>query len=118
MKTFTNQAAQGDLLITKIDALPDGVKELSPEKGEYVLAHSETGHNHAVKAQQGIAFYANDNNPFVAYLVVDNTKNKTQAFVEHQRDFDTHEGIQFDNGIFEIRRQREYTPEGFRLAAD
>lgn len=114
MKTFKNQAAQGDMLIRRIDSLPENAKVICPENGEYILAHSETGHNHAVKAQGGITFYANDNDPFIAYLVVDNTT----AYVEHQRKFDTHEKIKIDGGIYEIRRQREYTPEGFRRAAD
>lgn len=112
MKTFTNQAAQGDLLITRIEKLPDGLGEAKSDNGHFVLAHSETGHNHVLKAENARMFYpANDN--FVAYLVVDKPSP-----VEHLRSFDTHESIEIPAGIWEIRRQREYIPEGFRRAAD
>ena len=114
MITFKNQAAQGDMLLRKIDTLPIGIKEISSDNGKYVLAHSETGHHHTVKATESVKFYANDNDPFIAYLVVDNTK----AYVEHERSFDTHSPIEIPEGIYEIRRQREYTPEGYRRAQD
>lgn len=113
MKTFKNQAAQGDMLITRIEALPEEVVKTKPEGGNYILAHSETGHNHVVKAKPDVEFYSHANDNFKAYLVV----NKT-ACVEHMRGFDTHETIKFGKGIYEIRRQREYTPEGFRRALD
>ncbi len=114
MKTFDKQAAQGDMLITKIAKLPKGLTEAKLEKGKYILAHSETGHHHVVRKQEGVTFFSNDDNPFLAYLVVDNTK----CLVEHERSFHTHEGIEIGDGVYEIRRQREYTPEGFRRAID
>lgn len=113
-KYFDKMAAQGDMLITKIDALPSGVKETKDENGKYILAHSESGHCHVVNKQPGVKFYSNDNDPFIAYLVVDNTK----CLVEHERGFDTHESIGLKDGIYEIRRQREYIAEGFRRAQD
>ncbi len=130
MKTFKEQAAQGDMLIRAIDKLPDNVKESIEENGNYVLAHSETGHNHIVKKQEGVSFYQNDNDPFIAYLVIDPKKVKDNVECKHLRDHDTHETISFFTGdifkslkdkskkVFEIRRQREYTPEGFRRAQD
>jgi len=113
-KTFTNMAAQGDLMLRKIDKLPDNLSEVCAENGEYVVAHSETGHNHVIRERDDIKFYANDNNPFIAYLVVDNTETQ----VEHKRSFDTHETIKIRPGVYEVRRQREHTPEGFRIAQD
>lgn len=130
MKDFKNQAAQGDMFMRRIDKLPEGLKPIEAEAGNYVLAHSETGHNHVVKVQAGVEFYANENNPFIAYLVIDPKKVKGPVEVRHLRDHDTHETISFFTGdifekvkdkakkIFEIRRQREYTPEGFRRAQD
>lgn len=113
MKTFKNQAAQGDMLIRKIDALPSEAKPMKSECGNFVLAHSETGHNHVVKEAPGVQFYQHANDNFIAYLVVDN-----EACVEHMRGHDTHETIGFKQGIYEIRRQREYVQEGFRRALD
>lgn len=125
MKTFKNQAAQGDMLITLIKELPKDATPLEAEKGKFILAHSETGHNHVVKQQEEVKFYANKNNPFIAYLMVD---NDVSCLVEHERSFDTHETIALkkptgddikgDKRVYEIRRQREYTPEGFRRALD
>lgn len=113
MKYFNNIAAQGDMLIRRIDILPDGVKKLQSENGNFILAHSETGHNHVVKEENGIEFYQHANDNFIAYLVVNN-----ETKVEHMRSFDTHETIALKKGVYEIRRQREYTPEGFRRAQD
>jgi hypothetical protein len=123
MKTFDKIAAQGDMMITLIDKLPSGVTALKSEDGKFILAHSETGHHHSVKYKPEIEFFANDNNPFIAYLVVDNT---VECLIEHERSFDTHETLLLkkpekkSNGkrVYEIRRQREYMPEGFRRAQD
>lgn len=138
MEIFKNQAAQGDMFIRVVDKLPDNVKEADDEKGNFVLAHSETGHNHIVKKQPGVSFYSSNDDAFVAYLVVEPKKlvsdnisdARISVAVEHLRDHDTHETISFLTGdffdklkdkakkVFEIRRQREYTPEGFRRAQD
>ncbi len=112
MKTFERQAAQGDLLITKIDAIPDGLQKVVAEGGHYVVAHSETGHNHVIQ-QEGVDVFSAANDPFVLYLVVD-----TVSEITHLRGFDTHEALRVNPGIYRINRQREYIPEGFRKAAD
>lgn len=113
MKTFENMAAQGDMLLRRIDKLPNDVVAVEPEEGNYVLAHSETGHNHIVKAKPDVEFYQHANDNFVAYLVVNN-----EADVEHMRSYDTHETLRVRKGVYEVRRQREYTAEGFRRAQD
>jgi len=111
-ETFNHQAAQGDLLITKINVLPKELMSVNKENGQYILAHSETGHNHVVSAENVEAFYpANDD--FKIYLVV-----KNDVYIEHMRGFDTHKTIKVRPGIYRINRQREYTPEGYRRAAD
>lgn len=112
MKTFDEIAAQGDVMFKRIDTLPEGLTEQKGENGVHVVAHSETGHNHIIKDTDA-KLYANDNEPFVAYLVVDNS-----AKLEHMRSFDTHETILFKEGVYKITRQREYTPEGYRRAQD
>jgi len=52
-------------------------------------------------------------NEFIAYLSV-----KEPCEIEHLRSFDTHEAIALEPGNYEIRRQRDYMPQGFRRAAD
>ena len=112
MKTFKRQAAQGDILITRVEMLPEGAKKQTPTKEGHIVAHSETGHHHTVQPK-GVDFYHAANDDMIMYLVVEN-----EADLIHNRGHDTHEPIHFDAGIYEIRRQREYTPEGWRRVAD
>ena len=114
MKFFINSAAQGDCLLLKIDSLPEGIKPIDAENGQFVVAHSETGHNHCVKERPTVKLDASVDQ-FRGYLEV---KGDEPAVLEHHRSFDTHEALEIKPGIYEIRRQREYTPEGFRRAAD
>lgn len=107
--------AQGDMLIQRIDDLPDGLEPVKSEDGNFILTHSESGHHHVVKERPGVEYYqpANDNN--VAYLVVNNPE---PALVEHLRDFDTHEPYSLPAGKYRIRRQIESAPEGFVRVLD
>lgn len=121
MKTIQTIAAQGDVVFRRIDVLPTDVQQAKTESGAFVVAHSETGHNHIVMERPGVTMFSAmdelkamlDGKP-AAYLVIENEPAK----VEHLRGFDTHETIALSPGIWEVRRQREYTPEGFRRAAD
>ena len=112
MKTFINSAAQGDILLRRVDKLPEDITPIPSENGRHVVAHSETGHNHVVQ-DTGVQLYQAANDPLVMYLVVD---NKTE--LRHERSFDTHAPITIDKGKYEIRRQREYTLEGWRKIED
>lgn len=113
MKKFDKQAAQGDLLITKIEKLPAGVKTKAV-KGEVILAHSETGHHHAINAGPGIVEFIGSSNPLVSFMKV----KKQPVELKHHRPFDTHESFEIGPGLYEVRRQRESTPEGWQIVAD
>ena len=114
IRAFEKQAAQGDLLITRIKSLPKFAKPLKAEKGKFILAHSETGHHHTVAEHPGVEFFAGED-PLVSYLrVIDNV----EVTLEHERSFDTHESLLLKGGTYEIRRQREYTPQGWRKVQD
>lgn len=117
MKTFNNMAAQGDLLIRRIAEIPAGLTEAKAEKGVFVVAHSETGHNHVIKERPNVKWFAS-NDPMVSYLQVVEATDATETLLEHLRTFDTHETICIPPGNYEIRRQREYTPEGWRRVED
>jgi hypothetical protein len=117
MKTFQNCAAQGDVMLRRIDRLPAGVKPATAENGVFVVAHSETGHNHVIAERPNVRLYDSED-PFVSYLEVIEATDATEALLEHLRGWDTHETIKIPAGIFEVRRQREYTPEGWRRAQD
>lgn len=111
--SFENQCAQGDILIRRISSIPtDAIKQQSRDN-QYIVAHSETGHHHVVKADNTVLFAA-ANDPMVMFLVV----NNEPVLLTHLRSFDTHRPISIPGGTYEIRKQREWTPEGWRKAAD
>lgn len=114
MKTFIHQAAQGDMLIRSVAEIPASAKPARDESGKYVVAHSETGHNHVIEKRPGVEMFEDQADALKAYLqvIADDVK------LEHMRSFDTHETIHIPPGKYEIRRQREYMPEGWRRAAD
>jgi hypothetical protein len=118
MKTFEPtqmQCAQGDVLFTRIPELPKGAafKEAKREGGLLVVAHSETGHHHGFYEPSAKLFEV-PNDPFTCYLQLGGDCQLT-----HLRPHDTHEAILFGGGgFFEVRRQREYTPEGYRMVMD
>ncbi len=113
MKTVTERPSfQGDLCIRKIDALPAGLKAAAASGDVHVLAHSETGHHHIVK-ERGAQLLIDDTTAFIAYLDV-----AEPTELEHLRSFDTHEPYLLEPGYYEVRRQREHVPEGWRRAQD
>lgn len=114
MKQFDIQAAQGDVLITKVTSVPEGCKRIEPSGGKFIVAHSQTGHHHTVAEHPGVSFYQSKD-PMIAYLEVIDSVETT---LEHERSFDTHEALLLKGGTYEIRRQQEYTPEGWRRVAD
>lgn len=103
---------QGDLCVRRIASLPSGLRPMDTQNGRYILAHSETGHHHVVAERSAQAFI-DETNTFIAYLEV---MEPTELL--HLRDFDTHAPLSLEPGFYEVRRQREYVPEGWRPAAD
>ena len=114
MKTCRVAAAQGDIIILKVSAIPATAKAAEPVRGRWVVTHSESGHDHVIDRPKAEMYESADDN-FVAYI-------KTLgdgAEIVHEREHDTHETIVLEpNRFYEVRRQREYTPEGFRRAQD
>lgn len=117
MNEFMNSAAQGDVMFRRAEKLPDGLTPIAPIDGRVIVTHSETGHHHVMVLDRdnegaSVEMYATDN-PLVSWLKVNRPTS-----LEHCRPHDTHEPILFAPGVYEVRRQREYTPEGFRKVAD
>ena len=112
MKTVKNMAAQGDVMFVRIDKIPVDAVPADKKDEQFIVAHSETGHNHVVECC-GAQMLIDKTNAFIAYL---NVTKDTE--VKHQRSFDTHESLLLTPGNYEIRRQREYVAEGFRKVAD
>lgn len=118
MKTFENTCAQGDVMFVRRDALPAGLIADEAKNGRIVVTHSETGHDHVMLLDRtdnpdpAVVMYSGAD-PLTSWLQV----NRPTA-LEHLRPHDTHQSIMFAPGIYEVRRQREYTPEGFRRVED
>jgi len=116
MRTFTKMAAQGDFIIMRINDIPADVERIEPENGVYVVAHSETGHNHVMEMDRVEAFKPAGVKEVDLYQMFLNVEAPTE--INHLRSFDTHETLLVPPGKYEIRRQREYVAEGFRRAQD
>jgi hypothetical protein len=116
MQTFINMAAQGDFVIFKVNKIPDNVEVVTPEKGNFIIAHSETGHNHVMEAEKVKAFKPAKVADVDLYELFLEVKEPTK--IEHLRSYDTHESLLVPAGTWQIKRQREYTAEGFRRAQD
>jgi hypothetical protein len=113
MKTIINRSAQGDIYIRRVAALPKEVTAVPAVGGRYVVAHSETGHDHWVNEGPGLSFYQSKD-PLVAYLRLEGT----EGVIEHSRPFSQHESHRFTTGIWELRRQRQMTPRGWERVED
>lgn len=114
MTKHNRAIAQGDILIIPVNAVPEGVRPAVAVDGHYIVAHSETGHHHVIEATRAEVFEAADD----AFCLWVKTLGGGAEIV-HKRDFDTHAPAVLEpNRVYQIRRQREYVPEGFRRAAD
>jgi hypothetical protein len=95
------QFYQGDVAIIPLGPkaeLPKDAKALKREGGRVVLAHGElTGHAHAI-ADEGAVLFASGN---VRILAV----GDGGATVRHEE----HDAIDLAQGLYEVRRQEEWT---------
>lgn len=55
----------------------------------------------------------NGDNPLISWLKVNRPTS-----LDHKRQHHTHESILFQPGMYEVRRQQEQRPEGWRRVAD
>lgn len=109
-------AFQGDVMFRRIDRLPDGAIEKAVPSAGTVVAHSETGHHHIATGGDH-AFFVDPKDPMHGFIVARGTVEIT-----HHRSTDTHETFELYSErpevVWEITRQREYVPEGWRRVED
>ncbi len=104
---------QGDCALIRVESMPDDVVPAKQVNGQYIVAHSETGHNHAVE-QTTCELFESANDPLIAYLVV-----KKITELKHYRDYKTHKTLRMRQpGIYRVHRQREGSKELFRRVVD
>lgn len=111
---------QGDCMLIPVDAIPHGAlaHPIEAVNGVYVLAHSETGHHHVVKARDNVRFFREPGAELTSWLEVERIGGGDGgAALEHLRSFDTHPPVDLD-GAYRVKNARERAPEGWRRAQD
>jgi len=108
MKTFKVTAAQGEIMLRKVEAgALEGFSPLPAESGRIIVGHSETGHHHCMDAEKVTAMVM-DRPPEglrILRLIV-----QEPATLDHLRGHDTHEALIVPPGEYEARIGREYDP--------
>lgn len=89
-----NYPEQGDVIIKKIDHIPNGAKK----ENNLILAHGENGHCHQILERQKAQLFKNDN---FLYLKVD-----APVGLIHEE----HKTITLLPGNYEIDKVKEYDP--------
>lgn len=99
---------QGDILLIPVDEIPKG---LPRHEGRLILARGEA-HNHAHVIDDPAAVLWGDELD-ARFLEV--TAEVDLVHTSNPKDHDT---LAVPAGFYQVRRQREYTPEAVRLVAD
>ncbi|MEM7246204.1 MAG: hypothetical protein AAF533_12725 [Acidobacteriota bacterium] len=98
------QYRHGDVMLERIDALPEQVRRLP----HCVLAHGEvTGHSHRIQDHGTAVLYQT---PDTLMLEVE----AESADLVHEE----HATIRLPRGLYRVWRQREYSPESIRIIRD
>jgi hypothetical protein len=101
---------QGDVLIRRVDSLPENRKKLKREKGLVILAHGEvTGHHHSL-ADEHVDLFSTEAESGVTYLEV----RDAMAALTHQE----HSTIELPPGKYRVSIQKQYTPAAIQRVAD
>lgn len=98
-----------------ITEVPSDAKEVKPENGLLLIAHSESGHHHYVDATQARFFEGAGSD--LCYLQLAGEV----AYLKHMKPAgapDRHHTQSLDAPLYIIKKQREETPEGWRAVAD
>jgi hypothetical protein len=97
------------VLLVQVPELPDEATT-EPNSGALVLAEGEaTGHAHVVRSRRASLHRLFDADE--RYLVVEGTR---PVALRHEE----HDPIAVPAGVWEVRRQREYDPEGELWVSD
>jgi hypothetical protein len=101
---------QGDVLIARIDEVPEDLERAPRDKGRVILAYGEvTGHAHAVRGEVELLTPADAAEMDARFLRV-----VSEALVVHEE----HDTIVLPAGEYRVTRQREYSPKEIRQVAD
>lgn len=99
------QYRQGDVLLVKVESLPEKKKKIERESGRIILAHGEvTGHAHAISHPGAQLWQSQVWNDRSVYLELNETTE-----LQHEE----HGCITLDPGFYQVVRQREFSPDGW-----
>lgn len=107
MKHKIKQYRQGDVLLERVQNIPETATKAKPEYGRVILAYGEmTGHHHSIDADAADWWKDAGGDQFVEV--------KERTGLVHQE----HSKIALTPGKYRVVRQREYSPEAIRRVAD
>lgn len=87
----------GEVCLKPVSSVPSGKKT---SHNMYVVAHSETGHNHVIEGDLDVIEAEGRR-----YLLI---KEVSKLF--HDKTFDTHETRELAPGYYEVTEKTEYNP--------
>lgn len=101
---------QGDVLVKKIDKLPEGLKKVE----DYILAHGEfSGHAHFITSQNHEAVLMEDKDTGKMYL--DIPESVLDAHLEHLLEgtgvwTKEHTKVAIPSGVYEVHIHQQWNP--------
>ena len=106
MKQQTKLYRQGDVMFIRRARAPKGVRKVRPDG---IVMHGEvTGHAHRIGDLKAAEVYDLGNGSFLSVT------DEGGVSIVHEE----HASFTLPKGEYEIRIQREYTPEGIRNVVD
>ena len=126
MTTIEKTARQGDVMLVRIDKVPDGLIETQRDQhGRIVLAHGEkSGHGHAIREPNVTSLRMAGTEPDptgvsggVDYILV----GGSGATLNHEYasgQMAEHLPITLPPGAYKVVLQREYSPEAIKRVID
>lgn len=94
MKTISKHGQQGDVVLRKLAAMPEGEQKIVGRK-RLVLAHGESGHSHVIEDDEAELIQIGER------MLLKLTKAATVTHEEHKP-------IRLSPGIWEVGRVKEY----------
>ena len=117
--TFKDIAAQGELTIFRIEALPSDIEPMAITDGRFIIGHSETGHHHVIDAGDEVKAFVKKSDATTMYLsVLAADVNERKVRLRHERNHDTHAALTIAPGIYQINVSREYELTAWHRVVD
>lgn len=100
----TRFVCQGDVPLTRINALPEGLKKVAPQGDRFILREGEaTGHKHSVPVKDATLFIDEKGQMFYK---VDSPMEVEHDSITHQE----HKPVVLDPGVYKVGHVKEYDP--------